>query len=61
MASHPVSPDGRRLVEILADMLRSALAWEEDHRVASENAESVPDNPLTGIPCRIHCPRWRHG
>ena len=60
MASHPVSPDGQRLVEILADMLRSALALEEDHGLASEIAESVPDSPLTGMTLHIHCPQEQH-
>ena len=50
-----------RLAEILADMLRSALAWEEDHGIASEIAESVPDSPLTGMTLHIHCPQEQHG
>ncbi len=61
MASHPAIPDGQRLVEILADILRSALAWEEDLSQAHEIAESNPEIPLTGIPLCVHCPRGQHG
>ena len=37
-----------RLVEILADMLRSALAWEEERGVPElKNSQTLPKNGLT--------------
>jgi hypothetical protein len=37
-----------RLVEILADMLRSALAWEEERGVSElKNSQTLPKNGLT--------------
>lgn len=47
----PYSPS--ILEEILADMVRSALAWEEHHGPQTE--EWVPGEGLTGIPRRVHC------
>ena len=36
------------LVSILADMLRSALAWEEEHGVPElKNSQTLPKNALT--------------
>lgn len=32
---------------IVADMLRSALAWEEEHGTAKQNGEAVSANALT--------------
>lgn len=57
----PKVADRQRLAEILADMVRSALAWEEEHgEPASKdelhNNQKSPSNALTGIPHRIHCP-----
>ena len=37
-----------RLVEILAEMLRSALAWEEEHGVPElKKSQTLPENGLT--------------
>ena len=35
------------LVSILADMLRSALAWEQEHGVQQNSAKINPIKPLT--------------
>mgnify|MGYP001612726748 CR=1 FL=1 len=43
-------PD-ERLVAIVAEMLRSALAWEQEHGIPLKVAESA----LTGMPKGIHC------
>ena len=40
-----------RLVEILADMLRSALAWEQVHGMPErDNRKIEPRKPLTSVP-----------
>jgi len=40
-----------RLVEILADMLRSALAWEQVHGMPErDNRKIEPQKPLTSVP-----------
>ncbi|MBI4311716.1 MAG: hypothetical protein HY681_08030 [Chloroflexi bacterium] len=51
------APQGERLVKILADMLRSALAWEREHGQPENCAQTEAPNALTGIPRRIHCGR----
>ncbi len=38
------------LVAILASMLRSALAWEQEHGVKQYSAKIEPIKPLTNIP-----------
>ena len=48
----PVPAEDQRLVEILAGMVRSALAWEENHGDPTKPEE----NDLTGIRRRIHWP-----
>ena len=48
---------GQPLADILADMLRAALAWESEHgAVASDPEWNHPSNlvELTGIPPCIH-------
>jgi hypothetical protein len=44
-----------RLVEVLADMLCSALAWENEHNCQYAQPEGGPAQGLTGIHGRIHC------
>ena len=49
--------DRQRLVEILADMLSSALAWEKEHGKPPDNSnhtENNNKNALTDRPIRIH-------
>ena len=48
----PYSPSF--LQEILADMVLSALLWDEHHERESEAGS--PADGLTGILRRIHCP-----
>ena len=48
-----------RLTAILADMLRSALAWEEEHGRPQDDGESGKAKGLTFNPRRIYCSR--HG
>lgn len=43
-----------RLEAILANMVKSALAWDELHGQQSEEVPKV--EVLTKIPRRIHCP-----
>jgi hypothetical protein len=38
-----------RLVEILADMLRSAINWEKEHGAPQNNAKIASVDPLTKI------------
>lgn len=38
-----------RLVKILADMVRSALAWEQEHGIQQNSAKINPVEPLTNI------------
>ena len=49
----PYSPS--HLEEILADMVKSAVAWDEHHGRDSE--DSPQGEGLTQIPRRIHCPQ----
>ncbi len=50
-----ISPRGQRLVEILADMVRCAVAWEETHgRPPSEVTSDTLDG-LTSESREIHC------
>ena len=48
----PYSPS--RLEEILAEMLKSATAWDEDH--GGDVEDTLQDEGLTRIPGHIHCP-----
>ncbi len=52
-ASHGPGP-ANRLVEVLTDMLRSALGWEEEQERVPKRDESGGTNPLTGKPMSIH-------
>jgi hypothetical protein len=45
---------GSRLVGILADMLGSALAWEQEQSSLSAEPERGPDQGLNRIHIRIH-------
>ena len=45
-----------RLVEILADMLRCALAWEEEQGCKRASPVHESCESLTSIPLGIHCP-----
>ena len=44
------------LVDILGDMLRSALAWERDHPSRAGEDSVSEEYGLTGIHPSIHCP-----
>ena len=57
MGSRPVTQEAQRLVEILAVMLRSALAWEEEHGEDADAAESDDTSSLTRVPPGIHYPK----
>ena len=39
-----------RLAVILADMIRSALAWEQEHGLPHHDSEFRPEKALTKIP-----------
>jgi hypothetical protein len=41
--------DGQRLVEILADMVRSALVWDEGSRELLADSNSVPKTHIGGL------------
>ena len=56
LQSMPVSVDGQRLIDILADMIRSALAYEEEHGLALRATQIGRRSGLTGRPRCIHCP-----
>ena len=45
----PVRPESYQLVEILADMVRSALAWEEEHGGPPEN-ETATEKAVDWMP-----------
>ena len=47
---------GSRLVDIVADMLRSALAWEEKHGCSADETDHRLLDASTPIPQRIHYP-----
>lgn len=55
MAVKSDSYDGQRLVEILVDMARSALAWEAEHGVPNEDSQDRTPDSLTCTPSRLHC------
>ena len=38
-----------RLVEIFADMLRSALTWEQEHGVQQNRNKTEPSKSLTSV------------
>ena len=38
-----------RLVEIFADMIRSALAWEQEHGVQQNGNKTEPPKALTSV------------
>jgi hypothetical protein len=48
----PVTANSERLVDILADMVRSAIAWEEQYGEPPV-CENHDRNALTGIPRSI--------
>jgi hypothetical protein len=50
----PVPANSERLVEILTDIVRSALAWEDEHGGPPEPDTSGEDG-LTGIHRSIQC------
>ena len=54
MASVPRYP-GPTLADILADMIRSALIWEENHGLPLD--PNGLNEGLTGISLRIHWPK----
>jgi hypothetical protein len=39
-----------RLAEVLADMLKTALTWENDHGIPSSQKYPNIEKPLTSIP-----------
>ncbi len=43
------------LIDILKSMLRSALAWEEEHGIPNEVSRDRNSDGLTCIPSRINC------
>ena len=45
------------LVTILTDMLRSALAWEEEHGEPTGEAETGDACALNRRPLQLHCDR----
>ena len=55
MALASLPPIARPLVDILADMVRSALAWEEEHGHPGIPEQSASGDGLTSTPFRIHC------
>ena len=57
MAVKSDSHDGQRLVEILVDMTRSALAWEAVNGVPSDYPEIPDEKPCTRLPTDKHCPQ----
>lgn len=55
----PVRRPDERLVTLLAEMLRSALSWEQEHGVSPKVAEGVAERALTGMPKGVHSvPSW---
>ena len=55
---------GSRLVDILADMLRTALAWEEEHNCRAAETDGGQANALTPLQLPVHCsphPEERRG
>ncbi len=50
----PTSPGPSHLVDILGDMLRSALAWEEEHGRPQHLSEIRPQGSLKGSPTGVH-------
>jgi len=55
MTGKPQSPEASRLAEILAGMVRSALAWHEIHDGDAAVEDFSLREKLTGIPHRLHC------
>jgi hypothetical protein len=55
MAGRETLADVSRLVDILADMLRSALAWEQEQNGLYADPEKGPALGLTGLHNCIHC------
>jgi hypothetical protein len=51
LAKHRLA-ESSSLTSILAEMLRSTLAWEADHGGSPHGSESDPEEGLTGIPPR---------
>lgn len=47
--------EGEGLVELIADMLRSALKWEEGHGEPTRKAAPASENGLTNASCGIDC------
>ncbi len=56
MAGRQTPYSGSRLVDILADMLRSALAWQEEHNCSAAETDNGLLNALTPKHQRIHYP-----
>ena len=48
MAERPLPPHARELVEILGDMLRSAIVWEAEHGNLPYQTDSLLGNRFTG-------------
>lgn len=55
MAAQPVFQDGQSLAAILANMVRSALVWEENHGKPQEVSQSGGLDALTGVPLGVCC------